>query len=80
MSASQVDLFYIGAAVYLDLDSVEIDQILEARGLELTEDTIAECRAAVQAAELTRYEAGRDLDPDPDPDPAPRHQWKLPRG
>jgi hypothetical protein len=71
---SQKDAFYVGAAIYLNLDSIEVDAALAEQGLVLTEDTIAECRDAIRDAYPERYEAGRQAAP------GPRETWTLPRG
>jgi len=49
--------FYWGAAVYLDLDSDEVDDDLAEMGLTLTEGTIKQCREALIARYPDRWAA-----------------------
>ena len=58
-----VTLFYVGAALYLDLESSEVDAILAERGLALAEDNIDECREVIRRARPEAYQAGRALNP-----------------
>lgn len=44
------ELFYIGAALCLDLDSDEVDAILAGSGLALEKDGIEVCRNTIRAA------------------------------
>lgn len=50
MTERERELFYIAAALYLDLDSDQVDQILAAAGLDPEADPLPACRAAVRAA------------------------------
>ena len=50
MDKRERTLFYVGAALYLDLESAQVDAILARAGLDPEADTLADCRAAVKAA------------------------------
>lgn len=47
MTDNEQTAFYVGAALYRDLDSFEVDQILAAAGLDIDAASIADCCAAV---------------------------------
>jgi hypothetical protein len=50
MNKRELELFYTGAAMYLDLEDHQVDQVLAAAGLDPEADTLPDCRAAVKAA------------------------------
>jgi hypothetical protein len=39
--------FYVGAAIYKDLDSDEVDLILAAEGLNIETNSVKECKDAI---------------------------------
>ena len=47
MKNNKKDGFYIGAAMYRDLDSVEVDLILEAEGLHVDTHSVDKCKEAI---------------------------------
>lgn len=51
--------FYVGALLYLDLESDEVDDILAAADLDVHTNTVAECREAIKLAYPKRYELGK---------------------
>ena len=59
MDERQREAFYVGAALYLDLDSDEVDEALAVRGLSARFDTLEKCRAALREAYPDRYRLGR---------------------
>lgn len=61
MTESERDKFYILAAVYLDLDSDEVDDCLAASGLSSERDSFAQCRHAVKQMYPDHFERGRQL-------------------
>lgn len=50
MDKETLERFYVGAAMYLDLDSDQVDAILEQAGLDPETDSLESCRVAVRAA------------------------------
>lgn len=50
MNNKQKAAFYVGAAVYKDLDSNEVDRILEAAGLHTDIHPVGKCVQAVKNA------------------------------
>lgn len=48
MNKKEQEGFYFGAAMYYDLDSVEVDILLEAEGLSADLHTSKQCTAAVR--------------------------------
>ena len=59
MDERQREAFYVGAALYLDLDSDEVDMALAKRGLDARLNTLEKCRAALKDAYPDRYRLGR---------------------
>jgi hypothetical protein len=55
-----VTLFYVGAALYLDLDSSRVDYNLACAGIELTADNIPEARKIIKQMYPDRYAAARE--------------------
>lgn len=49
MDKKQQDSFYIGAALFQDLDSDEVDDILVGVGLTAKSGSVVECKAAIRA-------------------------------
>lgn len=47
MDKQTATAFYFGAAIYLDLDSPEVDHILDEHGLSVQDDTIEACRDCI---------------------------------
>jgi len=47
MKESSVAAFYVGASMFLDLDSVEVDAVLAEHNLSLQSDTITACRDCI---------------------------------
>lgn len=56
MTEKEKTAFYIGAAIYKDLDSDEVDRILQASGLHPDVHPVADCRNAIN--ECLRYTPG----------------------
>lgn len=56
-------LFYTGAALYLDLESDEIDAALARAGLDTTRNTVQECRDAIKRLYPARFAYGKTLKP-----------------
>lgn len=63
MDQKTQEAFYIGAAVYLNLDSDEVDHILGQAGLNVDEHSARQCRQAVKDAEPERFEKMRQFPP-----------------
>lgn len=66
MTDNEQTAFYVGAALYRDLDSFEVDQILAAAGLDIDAASIADCCAAVDRsliAKLDDYLANFEVSP-----------------
>jgi hypothetical protein len=53
--------FYMGAAMFLDLDSDEVDHVLAKMGLSVQANSARECRDALAQLYPDRYERGRVL-------------------
>jgi excisionase family DNA binding protein len=59
MEQRERELFYTGAALYLNLDSEQVDAILIRAGLDTKTGTVTECRAAVRkTVSRQTWEAG----------------------
>lgn len=54
-------LFYVGAALYLDLDSDEVDIILAAAGLAVEINSVEECRDAIRVHFPERHARGAEM-------------------
>lgn len=63
MTEHERALFYTGAAIYLDLESDEIDTALARAGLDPTRNTVQECRDAIKRLYPARFEMGKRLKP-----------------
>lgn len=59
MNKREQGLFYTGAALYLRLDSDEIDVALARHGLSVRTDSVEDCRDAIRNEYPERYEAGK---------------------
>lgn len=58
MTEKEQELFYIGAAFYLDLDSGQVDRALGVAGMNVRDNTVAECRKAVRECYPAGYQRG----------------------
>jgi hypothetical protein len=63
MTDKESTLFYVGAAIYLDLDSDEIDRALATRGLSIAGNSVEECRNAIREMFPQRFAAGKGAGP-----------------
>jgi len=56
MDEKQQELFYVGAVIYLNLDSTEVDNMLNNAGLSVENNSVAECREVIRKHFPERYE------------------------
>jgi hypothetical protein len=63
MTEREQDLFYIGAALFLNLDSAEVDIILATVKLTVEASSVTECRKVIRAHFPGRYELVRKIMP-----------------
>jgi hypothetical protein len=63
MTKIEQDAFYVGASLYLGLDSNEVDDALAKAGLDVNTNTSKECTEVIKIAYPTRYEFGKRLGP-----------------
>lgn len=63
MNERERDLFYIGASLFLNLDSDEVDTILATVKLTVEASSAAECREVIRAHFPERYELVRKMLP-----------------
>jgi len=63
MNEGEQDLFYIGASLFLNLDSGEVDVILAASKLTVETNSVLECREVIRAHFPERYELVRRMMP-----------------
>jgi hypothetical protein len=55
MNQKDQEAFYTGAAIYLNLDSIEVDELLATRGLSTEFDSVKKCTAVIKAAYPDRW-------------------------
>ena len=55
------EAFYIGAAIFLDLDSEETDEVLREAGLSLERNSFRECRDAILKKFPERWKDFREI-------------------
>lgn len=63
MTDEESTLFYIGAALYLDIDSDDLDRALATRGLTVADNSVEECRSAIREMYPQRFAAGKGAGP-----------------
>lgn len=63
MDGKERDAFYIGAALFVNLDSAEVDSILADAGLSTENDSVAVCRSAIRVRFPLLYEVGLVAEP-----------------
>lgn len=63
MNEREQDLFYIGASLFLNLDSTEVDIILATVKLAVETSSVTECRGIIRAHFPERYELVRKMMP-----------------
>jgi len=59
MDKRERELFYVGAALFLRLDSDEVDDVLARYELSVQRDSVEACRNAIREEYPERFEAMR---------------------
>lgn len=63
MTEKEQKLFYVGAAIFLDLDSTEVDDALSAKNLTVESNSVSECTECIRRCFPERFSFSRMVKP-----------------